>query len=444
MNKNKMIFTIIALIVLWLISLLIVTLTSTDDGKWKTRTSWDFTIWILWDEVGKFQEYITEFKEDYPEYKNKTFLVESFWNEETYKDALTASMLWWEWPDMFLLNNSESSVLENQIMWIDPSYVSPNDFRLRFKPVFWSDLIVTDSTDETIEFLKGVPVWYEALGVYFNRKYFLRPSELRSWSDLAKEVKNIKDKYSNIIPIALWHGTSVTHAADIVISLFVAEWASSLVTTDSNQVKQVLWMYSEFWNKGGDNEYNTILDSIYSQKDIDFFVEWDVAAMMWYPRDLFTINEKWYQKSFLFAAPFPRFTWSEPSIAINYNYFVVNKDTIHDTLAFDMMKFMASEEWQEDFIEKFPYYLSPELKVEESMLEKKIHPGYNIVYKNFVEEDMLPVSYDVWSRNTFYRELENILDMQSGQEWSFTDLSSFVVCSTAKHSTMLNLSSPCK
>ena len=106
------------------------------------------------DEVGKFQEYMTLFKDQSQSYKNKEIMVESFSDVESYKATLTAAFLSGNGPDIFLLNNSENSPLENQIMGIDPAIVSPNDFRLRFKPVFGSDLIITDENDSTIEFLK--------------------------------------------------------------------------------------------------------------------------------------------------------------------------------------------------------------------------------------------------------------------------------------------------
>jgi len=47
------------------------------------------------------------------------------------------------------------------------------------------------------------------------------------------------------------------------------------------------------------------------------------------------------------------------------------------------------------------------------MLEKKIHPNYNIVYKNFVDEDAFLVSYDVGSKDIFDTQLEYILNMES-------------------------------
>jgi hypothetical protein len=47
------------------------------------------------------------------------------------------------------------------------------------------------------------------------------------------------------------------------------------------------------------------------------------------------------------------------------------------------------------------------------MAEKKILPGYNIVYKNFVSEDDELVSYDVGNKNIFNAGIVPILDMDS-------------------------------
>ena len=154
MNKNKIIFAILGIILLGLLILLVTNLTKSQQNTNTSSTGRAFRIWILEDEVGKFQEYMTLFKEQSQSYKNKEIMVESFSDVESYKETLTAAFLSGNGPDIFLLNNSENSPLENQIMGIDPAIVSPNDFRLRFKPVFGSDLIITDENDSTIEFLK--------------------------------------------------------------------------------------------------------------------------------------------------------------------------------------------------------------------------------------------------------------------------------------------------
>ena len=108
-------------------------------------------------------------------------------------------------------------------MGINPAVVSPNEFRQNFKPVFSEDLILTDESDSTVEFLKGIPLGYEVLGVYYNRKYFLRPSEMTTWSNVTKEVKNISNKHTKIIPIALGNGAGITRFSDIIVSLLALE-----------------------------------------------------------------------------------------------------------------------------------------------------------------------------------------------------------------------------
>jgi hypothetical protein len=47
------------------------------------------------------------------------------------------------------------------------------------------------------------------------------------------------------------------------------------------------------------------------------------------------------------------------------------------------------------------------------MAEKKILPGYNIVYKNFISEDDELVTYDIGSKNIFNAKIIPVLDMES-------------------------------
>ncbi len=122
-----------------------------------------------------FQDYLTKFKEAFPEYKEQNIVVESFAEKQSYYDSMVSALLRGKGPDIFVLENGEISPLENQAMGLDPSIINPNDFRLRFKPVFGEDLIVSDPLDTTLDFVKGVPLGYEALGMYYNRKYFIRP-----------------------------------------------------------------------------------------------------------------------------------------------------------------------------------------------------------------------------------------------------------------------------
>lgn len=444
MSKNKIIFAIIWTILLILLALLVTNLNKPEQKIVAQKSTGDFYVWILHDRVSDFWDFIAGFKAANPEYSARNIVVESFSDEQTYTNTLSAAISAGQAPDMFVLSNHETSQFENQVLGIDPAAVSPNDFRLRFNPVFWEDLILTDESDSSVEFLKGIPAGYESLGIFYNRKYFLRPSEVETWTDFTKEVRSIANKYSNIIPIAMGNASGVKRAADIISALLVLEGRDSLVTTDSTQSRQVLAMYNGFAQRDGDNRYNILSAPFVTDTDVDFFTKWDVAAMIWYPRDLLSIDEIGYQKSFLFATPFPKYAWSEKLTSISYNYFAINKDTSHRDLALWFVSFLSSTQGQQLYVDTFPYYLSPELNVASDMAEKKVLPGYNIVYKNFVWEDDILISYDVWNKNIYKSWLQQILDLESWFDQKFNELSSYIICSSTKQNTLLNLSSPCR
>jgi hypothetical protein len=75
--------------------------------------------------------------------------------------------------------------------------------------------------------------------------------------------------------------------------------------------------------------------------------------------------------------------------------------------------YLSSDEGQQLYVDTFPYYLSPNVGIAIDMSEKKILPGYNIVYKNFVSEDSELVSYDVGNKNIYDNAIPYLLDVDS-------------------------------
>ncbi len=443
MTTNKIIFAIVGAIILVLVLFVSFGIKKADEKAPQRAAPWDFSIWILEDRKEDFTAYIDTFKKINPVYANKRFVIESFQDKEIYYNTLVSAIISWEAPDMFVMDNREKSPLQNQALGIDPDIVSPNDFRLRFSPLFSEDLIVWDSEDESKEFLKWIPLGYETLGIFYSRKYFLRPSELSTWTDFAKEVKNISEKQSQVIPLALWN-TQISHASDIISSLLVIWWDETIYDTERTKARAALSLNGSYAGKDGDNKYELLTRSFEWKTDVDYFTEWDVAGLIGYPRDLLKIADIGYQKSFLFATPFPQYAGGEKKAAIKYNYFVANKDSTQTDIAQKLLAYMSSGEGQESYQELFPYYLSPELALSWDLQEKKIIPEYNIVYKNFVDDTVELVSYDMWSVVTFENEIEEIINENSDYDKRFADMKESIVCATAKHTTLLNLSSSCK
>jgi len=56
------------------------------------------------------------------------------------------------------------------------------------------------------------------------------------------------------------------------------------------------------------------------------------------------IDERGFKKTFLLASPFPHYFTSDGKSLVNYNYFVVNKNTKNYALATTFLSYLASEE----------------------------------------------------------------------------------------------------
>lgn len=93
-------------------------------------------IWVLEDDATKFTEYLKKLSETSENLKGKNFIVESFDDYYLYKQAFFSALLSGEAPDIFMIPSSEESLLEKQVLALDPTLLSPNDFRKNFKGIF--------------------------------------------------------------------------------------------------------------------------------------------------------------------------------------------------------------------------------------------------------------------------------------------------------------------
>jgi len=442
MNKNKIIFSILWGILLILVIFLVTTLNSSTKKGTTTKKVGDISIWIYGDSQQKFQDFITWFKNDTGKYKNKTITVESFSDYETYKNTLASAFIKWTWPDIFVLNNNEKSILENQVMGIDPKFISPNDFRKSYKGVFWDNLIEIAEDDSTVEFLKWIPMWYETLWVFYNRRFF-KSSDFKSWTALNSSLDKILSKRVDIVPLGMGNGW-VAYATDIMMNIFISLWGDSLIDTSSNIIKQWFQTYLSFGKRKWENAYNKIASPYSLETNIDYFSRGDVVSIIGYPRVLAEIEKKWYKKNFLLATPFPKFiSWKQKAL-INYNYFVVNKETKSMSMINDILAYMVSEKWMKAYLKLFPYYLPSLVDIEEDILEKKINPNFNIVYKDFINRDVVLSSFNTGNRSMFEKSIIPILNLEENNDTIFEKIKDKIICSTNKSQNFTNLSSSCE
>ena len=409
----------------------------------KKTSSWDIRVWILDDDATKFSEYLKSLSEKSESLKWKNFLVESFDDYYTYEKAFFSAFLSWEAPDIFMLPSSQSSALEKQILVLDPTLVSPNDFRKNFKWILGDELIMSDGEEVKKEYLKGVVLGYESLWVYYNRRYF-SSEDFSSWSALSSALPGIKEKNTDIIPLGLWNGSTVEGASDILSAFLVLFWGKDIQDIDSQVVSQSLESYLSFGKNSWDNSYDSISSSGDIKTNLDYFSEGTVWAVIGTPRMLQKIDAKWYKKQFLLATPFPQSIGEEKKMWIQYNALFINAASQNQQIAQELLALLTTQDAQKTFLQNFPQYLPALLSLESDMMEQKIHPDYNVVYKDFYDTTAIPVSFKTGDSVLYNTLMTTVLDGWDSAQSLFEIAKIKLICSSAKVTTLTNLSSSCQ
>ena len=375
-NKSKLILAIICALLLGAVIFLALLLNLSSEQN--TQTSWNqaFTIWLYNDNEQGMLDFIPSFKDQYPQYKNNAIIVESFSDYREYYYALANAFSTGVGPDLFVLNNSEKlSIFENQILALDPNIFNPNDFRKKYVGIFWDELIQQNETESWVqEFLRGVPIGYETMGLFYNRRY-VKSADLVSFSSLNSVVANIAETRPNVTPFWVWNGSTVYDAAEVIAQFFLLEeWITGLSELVGPKLKESLSLYFIFWDESWDNRYNDQLDTLQAtgKNNIDLFSQSNTAIIPAYPRALDRLKERWFSKAFLLASPFPHYFAGSGKTLINYNYFVLNKDTQNTGLAYDFLSYISSDTGAKQYLDQHPYYLPALLSLESVLLDKKI------------------------------------------------------------------------
>lgn len=444
MNKNKIIFLIIGIILVIFFVSMFLLLSKTWETK-KTSSTGDFTLWVLQDDKNAFGNFLNEFKKQNSNYKNTTFNIVSFKNYEEYYHALVGAFLRWAAPDMFVVNNNDSSFFEKQISGIDPSVISPDDFRKNYDLVFSNDLIRKTKVDEKneVEFLLWIPLWYENLWIFYNFRE-TKGKKLSTWAYVNEVVRDIRES-SWKIWIGIWNGSSVYGVWDIITQFFLIDGIKNLQEATGNNMKSSISNYVRFWDENQDNKYDSLFSELISQNknNLDAFSRGDVQMVIWYPRLLEEIAKKGFNKNFLRAEVFPMNNQNAWNLLINYNYFVINKDTSSYQTAQDLMVYFSSKEGQKKYLELFHYYMPSQLWLVNDRLEENIKDGYNLKYKDFYNSNLELTTFNKGIKTIYDSEVSSLLDAKLNSTELFEIFRKKVLCISDKTLSSENLEKSC-
>lgn len=431
-NRNKIILFIVWwILIFFIVVMLIIMLFNQKNREKKTANNENFTIWMVWDSAERSTDLIDGFKK-FSKTK-KDVVIESFNNYEEYSYALTNAIANGTAPDVFVLNSNEKeSIFQWQTTWIEPDIVNPNSFRKDYK-TFLSDQLIA-KTDKWVDYLVWMPVWYEVLWVFYNRR-FVNGSDVDSASSLRSAVKKLKEKNPDSIPVAIWNWAAVDFAEDIATQFILTAWENrSIEQLDRKAIQKWLWNYVDFWNEEWDNKYNTRLEEmkIAKQTWVDLFSKGETLIIAGYPRLIEKISDKWFSSNFLAAAPFPNEWEKSWKALVNYNYFVINKDTNKLDVANLFMQYLFSNDWIKTFLEAYPYYLPGVSEFDKWNEEQKIHKNYNIRIADFYNDSLEYTTFDKWLKTDYDEKLKAMLDNERTVIDEFSKLQKVTNCRTSK------------
>lgn len=451
MNKNKLIFAIIIAALLIGIIFIFLSINGSNEPKNTQLKKGAFQIWILGDSEVSFTQLVENFKLKNPDFSKQDIKVTAFSAYDEYEAALTTSIINNTSPDIFVLqNNQKNSIFENQTTVLDPSIFSPNDFRAKYRWVFSNDLIIQWPEDENkkiTEYIKGLPVWYEALGIFLNRTKGIKVADLDSITSMNNSIRILGDAGKNIIPFGLGNGSTVYNVADIMTQFLLnSSNNNTLSSLDATQIKDAFNSYLFYGDNTGNNRYDSRYVEMknFEKNNIDLFATSDIAMIAWYPRMIEEIDARWFRSFLLLAAPFPKDTsTTDGKTLIRYNYFVVNKDSLKPAFATVFLSYLASDNGATAYLDNFPYYLPALLSLEADRSEEKIHPDYNIVIKNFYSDTKELSSFDKGIASQYDKNIEYILDNPTNYADKIWSLIWLLSCKSKKIISQENLGKSC-
>ncbi|MDD2487035.1 MAG: ABC transporter substrate-binding protein [Candidatus Gracilibacteria bacterium] len=438
MSKNKIIFAIIGLVSVVLLLIGISALGSKPTVVKDTGPK-DFSVWVVGDETAGYSDIITGFKERFPQYNKKNIKFTKFASYEDYEKTLLTVMADGNGPDILTINNNGGELLEGKISAIPGTKINIEEFQKRYNKAF-DDLIIrnkekNEEGDDVVKsYLKGVPLGYETLGIFYNWK--LVKNVPLTWADLDEEISSSSGgtDYSTVA-LGL-SGKYIFNAADVFSVFLLQKGTNTYKNMKLNNSLLALKAYESYSNDPNNNlmPFKKEMDSL-GFTTVDLFVRGKIGMIIGYPSLLKEIELAIKRASgntelnerFLRSSELPQISLKGKDDKvnliniINYNYLAISKLTQNEEMAYSFLNYLTRQETQEKYLKSFTYYL-PSLKaLEGGRLEEEMSKTFDRVkYSSFLVDRVSLSSFDKGLKtdfdNYFNKNLGENISEDSGSE----------------------------
>lgn len=377
MSQRKIIFFIILGILTIGIAIGFTYISNQQQSK-KTSTK-TITIWITDGTTESYKNIIQGFKKYAPEYKNTEFIIEKQTNDTNrYRNMLLSTFTEWNWPDIFMLKNGEDAILETKIEPIPSTVIDIWDFDKRYDDIFQDLVYSTGSWKEKIKYIKWIPLWFETLWVFYNKK-------------LIREIPKTWDEMDNLYnesstdgyPTNLWFGPLYTPNMIDILSLWFIKGGitSYLRVNDWKDILAQYIKYVSFWIAKTSNQWSddisttvrTLNDTkAWMNEDktttLDLFIQWKIAMILWYPSLILELeksnkrSESSIDTNNILTELIPQGDIQKKQNIGKYAYFGISKYSKNSLASLKFLTYLLTPEAEKFYINEYPYMIPAQIE----------------------------------------------------------------------------------
>ena len=402
-NRKILFFVIVGIVAIVLVWAL---MSMTWKEKNTTSAPKELKIWINEGTTEDFQKIADGFKSYNPSYKNTNIIVEKPTEDpDRYRTLLLGTMVDKTGPDIFMIRHGEDQVLESQNEPIPGSAIDIDAFEKSFDTSVFADLLTSSGAGSNrSQYLLGVPLGYETLGIFYNRS-LMRTGVPKDWNEVERLYPDFPtQKY----PTNLGLGPAfVPNVVDVMTLFFVNGGATTYSNLSS--AGNIMESYSSYADlavantASNTNDPYTTAETLRGQVNtmrndnittVDMFIRGDIGMIIGYPSFVIELEKAQKRSSgqsaqgLILTEQLPIMSrWNNTSIA-RYTYFGISRVTEKPDASLAFLEYLMSEDAGRKASETYPYLIPAQV----NLLSAKKWKALSSVFENAKIDAFLPLA----------------------------------------------------
>lgn len=427
MSQKKIIF----LVIVGILALSIIigfTYISNQQQKKKPSTG-TIKIWITDGTTESYQGIIDGFKKYAPEYARTEILIEKQTSDpDRYRTLLLSTITEGNGPDIFMLKKWEDDILESKIEPIPGDVLDFWDFEKRYDDIFRDLVYSTGTWEDKKTVIKWVPLWFETLGIFYNKTLIRDVPKTLDELDLT-----YSESSSDAYPTNIWLSPTYTpNMIDIYPLWLIKDGVDTYV--DVYDRKSTLESYLNYGalesqnSKINTEDTNTANTKVLNDEKpamlkgknttLDLFMEWKISMVLWYPSLVLDLEksskrvEESIDSNDILTERIIQISKQKKQNIGKYNFFWISKYTNNGLASMKFLEYLLTPEAQRLYMNEYPYIIPAQ--VEFYATTKKIALSENFSktkldsFVPLLEEKLSVFHYGIKSK--FERYLKDWLD----------------------------------